>query len=290
MGGCSTAYCLSVLIIRHSREFLKGKFGDMRVNNFDAEDKFQPLELMDLVSKLAESQDIKSGKFLVGFSSSLSNRFYRHAGLKPHQLYGKFNCIDMIFWEYFCRTYTTNGVGEEKDGFSVRVGAAEELEFEPDYLMADFGSNPDIDKKPPMPLRNALEKLKRFLMAYEIFKAEKNGKRLMHTNVEHTRLLEQLHIAASRNTTIPLDLKNSIALKIAKNAFCIDLRAEKIINIQITWMATLHESKSNLGLVIQVQVLGKSMRNWSKKREVFIKELGNKENYESSKLPPKRAE
>nr|GEW45984.1 putative reverse transcriptase domain-containing protein [Tanacetum cinerariifolium] len=73
------------------------------------------------------------------------------------------------------------------------------LEFEPAYLMADFASNPDIDENPPMPLRNALEKLKRFLMAYEIFKAKKNGRRLMHTYVEHTRLLEQLHIPASKH-------------------------------------------------------------------------------------------
>ena len=33
--------------------------------------------------------------------------------------------------------------------------------------MGDFGSNPDIDEKPPMSLRAALEKVKPFLMAYE---------------------------------------------------------------------------------------------------------------------------
>uniref|UniRef100_A0A0D3CR66 Uncharacterized protein n=1 Tax=Brassica oleracea var. oleracea TaxID=109376 RepID=A0A0D3CR66_BRAOL len=32
------------------------------------------------------------------------------------------------------------------------------IECEPEYLMPDFGSNPDIDEKPPMPLRNCLEK------------------------------------------------------------------------------------------------------------------------------------
>lgn len=33
--------------------------------------------------------------------------------------------------------------------------------------MADFESNPDIDEKPPISLRDALEKMKPFLMAYE---------------------------------------------------------------------------------------------------------------------------
>ena len=33
--------------------------------------------------------------------------------------------------------------------------------------MGDFESNPDIDEKPPMTLRECLEKAKPFLMAYE---------------------------------------------------------------------------------------------------------------------------
>lgn len=33
--------------------------------------------------------------------------------------------------------------------------------------MADFESNPDIDEEPPIPLRDALEKMKPFLMQYE---------------------------------------------------------------------------------------------------------------------------
>ncbi|CAF2097301.1 unnamed protein product [Brassica rapa] len=32
------------------------------------------------------------------------------------------------------------------------------IECEPEYLMPHFGSNPDIDEKPPMPLRDCLEK------------------------------------------------------------------------------------------------------------------------------------
>lgn len=33
--------------------------------------------------------------------------------------------------------------------------------------MGEFDRNPDIDEKPPIPLRDALEKMKPFLMAYE---------------------------------------------------------------------------------------------------------------------------
>lgn len=33
--------------------------------------------------------------------------------------------------------------------------------------MEEFGTNPDIDEKPPIPLREALEKVKPFLMVYE---------------------------------------------------------------------------------------------------------------------------
>lgn len=42
-----------------------------------------------------------------------------------------------------------------------------QIEFEPEYLMEEFGTNPDIDEKPPIPLQDALEKMKPFLMAYE---------------------------------------------------------------------------------------------------------------------------
>jgi hypothetical protein len=40
-----------------------------------------------------------------------------------------------------------------------------QIEFEPEYIM-EF-ENPDIDEKEPMPLREALEKMKPFLMTYE---------------------------------------------------------------------------------------------------------------------------
>ena len=34
-------------------------------------------------------------------------------------------------------------------------------------MMGDFERNPDMYEKPPIPLREALEKMKPFLMAYE---------------------------------------------------------------------------------------------------------------------------
>lgn len=48
-----------------------------------------------------------------------------------------------------------------------------QIEFEPEYHMADFQSNPDIDEKPPISLRDALEKMKPFLMLYEGIKDQK---------------------------------------------------------------------------------------------------------------------
>ncbi|KAK9131619.1 hypothetical protein Scep_011147 [Stephania cephalantha] len=44
------------------------------------------------------------------------------------------------------------------------------IEYEPEYLV-EF-DNPDIDDKPPIPLRDALEKMKPFLMAYEGIKSQ----------------------------------------------------------------------------------------------------------------------
>lgn len=42
-----------------------------------------------------------------------------------------------------------------------------QIECEPEFLMEEFGTNPDIEEKPPISLHDALEKIKPFLMAYE---------------------------------------------------------------------------------------------------------------------------
>lgn len=46
-----------------------------------------------------------------------------------------------------------------------------QYEFEPEYIV-EFNKNPDIDEKPPIPLREALEKMKPFLMEYEGIKSQ----------------------------------------------------------------------------------------------------------------------
>lgn len=46
-----------------------------------------------------------------------------------------------------------------------------QLECEPEFIMEEFGTNPDIDEKAQIPIRDALEKMKPFLMAYEGIKS-----------------------------------------------------------------------------------------------------------------------
>ncbi|KAF9618219.1 hypothetical protein IFM89_000854 [Coptis chinensis] len=53
----------------------------------------------------------------------------------------------------------------EEDAFDEAEDYNMKIECEPEY-MVEF-DNPDIDEKPPMPLRDVLEKVKPFMMAYE---------------------------------------------------------------------------------------------------------------------------
>lgn len=66
------------------------------------------------------------------------------------------------------------------------------LECEPEYLMADFGSNPDIDEKPPMPLEDALKKMKPFLMAYENIQSEKEWQEVVDATMKNVPLMKEL--------------------------------------------------------------------------------------------------
>lgn len=54
-----------------------------------------------------------------------------------------------------------------------------QVECEPEYIMPDFGSNPDIDEKPPMSLRECLEKVKPFIVAYEGIKDQEEWEVIM---------------------------------------------------------------------------------------------------------------
>ncbi|KAK6247963.1 hypothetical protein QUC31_019528 [Theobroma cacao] len=66
------------------------------------------------------------------------------------------------------------------------------IEFEPEYLMEEFGTNPDIDEKPPMPLRDALEKMKPFLMAYEGIQSQEEWEEVIKETMERVPLLQEI--------------------------------------------------------------------------------------------------
>ncbi|KAL4571768.1 hypothetical protein LXL04_018533 [Taraxacum kok-saghyz] len=66
------------------------------------------------------------------------------------------------------------------------------LECEPEYLMAEFNSNPDIDEKPPISLEEALKKMKPFLMAYENIETEKEWQEVMEATMKNVPLMEKL--------------------------------------------------------------------------------------------------
>ncbi|XP_008812566.2 histone-lysine N-methyltransferase 2B [Phoenix dactylifera] len=64
------------------------------------------------------------------------------------------------------------------------------IEFEPEYLV-DF-DNPDIDEKPPMSLRDSLEKAKPFLMAYEGIKSQEEWEEAVQETMEKVPYLNEL--------------------------------------------------------------------------------------------------
>lgn len=66
------------------------------------------------------------------------------------------------------------------------------IEFEPEYLMGEFGTNPDIDEKPPIPLRDALEKMKPFLMEYEGIGSQEEWEEIMEETMEKVPLLKEI--------------------------------------------------------------------------------------------------
>ncbi|XP_010274926.1 PREDICTED: uncharacterized protein LOC104610136 [Nelumbo nucifera] len=66
------------------------------------------------------------------------------------------------------------------------------IEYEPEYLMGDFETNPDIDEKPPIPLRDALEKVKPFLMAYEGIQSQEEWEEIMKETMEKLPYMKEL--------------------------------------------------------------------------------------------------
>ncbi|KAG8363077.1 hypothetical protein BUALT_BualtUnG0007000 [Buddleja alternifolia] len=66
------------------------------------------------------------------------------------------------------------------------------IECEPEYLMEEFGTNPDIDEKPPIPLRDALEKMKPFLMAYEGIKSQEEWEEIIEETMKTVPLMKEI--------------------------------------------------------------------------------------------------
>ncbi|CAF2057139.1 unnamed protein product [Brassica napus] len=66
------------------------------------------------------------------------------------------------------------------------------IECEPEYLMPDFGSNPDIDEKPPMPLRDCLEKVKPFIVALEGIKDLEESEEAINEAMKQAPLMKDI--------------------------------------------------------------------------------------------------
>ncbi|CAN6689113.1 unnamed protein product [Malus baccata var. baccata] len=66
------------------------------------------------------------------------------------------------------------------------------IECEPEFLMGDFSKNPDIDEKPPISLRDALEKMKPFLMAYEGIQSHEEWEEAVKEVMERVPLLKEI--------------------------------------------------------------------------------------------------
>lgn len=62
--------------------------------------------------------------------------------------------------------------------------------------MEEFGTNPDIDEKPPIPLREALEKMKPFLMVYEGIESQEEWE-VRPLTISHTLVISSVAIEVS---------------------------------------------------------------------------------------------
>ncbi|KDP42449.1 hypothetical protein JCGZ_00246 [Jatropha curcas] len=66
------------------------------------------------------------------------------------------------------------------------------IEFEPEYLMGEFDQNPDIDEKPPLPLRDVLEKVKPFIMAYDGIQSQEEWEEVVEETMKNVPLLKEI--------------------------------------------------------------------------------------------------
>ncbi|KAF2288052.1 hypothetical protein GH714_004113 [Hevea brasiliensis] len=58
--------------------------------------------------------------------------------------------------------------------------------------MGEFDQNPDIDEKPPMPLRDVLEKVKPFIMAYEGIQSQEEWEEVIEETMKNVPLLKEI--------------------------------------------------------------------------------------------------
>ncbi|XP_021755230.1 uncharacterized protein LOC110720498 [Chenopodium quinoa] len=80
----------------------------------------------------------------------------------------------------------------EDDEYLEALDTNLKIELEPEYLMGDFETNPDINENPPIPLRDALEKMKPFLMAYEEIENEEEWEEIMKETMEKVPLFKEI--------------------------------------------------------------------------------------------------
>ncbi|WVY92885.1 hypothetical protein V8G54_031973 [Vigna mungo] len=90
------------------------------------------------------------------------------------------------FEEMACRVLPSPLEDEYLDALDINYA----IEFEPEYLV-EF-DNPDIDEKEPIPLRDALEKMKPFLMAYEGIQSQEEWEEIMEETMARVPLLKKI--------------------------------------------------------------------------------------------------
>lgn len=80
----------------------------------------------------------------------------------------------------------------EEDEYLEAYDTNLKIELEPEYLMGDFETNPDINETPPISLPEALEKMKPFLMAYEGIESQEEWEEVMKDTMERVPLLKEI--------------------------------------------------------------------------------------------------
>ncbi|PIA53313.1 hypothetical protein AQUCO_00900114v1 [Aquilegia coerulea] len=76
------------------------------------------------------------------------------------------------------------------DAYLDAVDTNNMIEFEPEYLV-EF-DNPDIDEKPPIPLREALERMKPFLMVYEGIESQEEWEEIIDELMKNVPVMKEL--------------------------------------------------------------------------------------------------